>query len=67
MKLLWQSKTFWVQVITAVLGAIEAMGGTDVIPTEYQGAVLLFIAALNTIMRLLTTKPVTVQPSMVAK
>lgn len=61
MKPIWESKTLWLQVVTAILGGVEAIGGTDVIPAEYQGAALIGLAILNTILRLLTTQPVTLK------
>jgi len=60
MKPIWKSKTFWLQVITAILGAVEAIGGIDVIPAEYQGGALIALAILNTVFRLVTTEPVRV-------
>ena len=60
MKSIWLSKTFWVQIVTAILGAAEAMGGVDVIPAEYQGAFLIGLAVMNTVLRLMTDKGVRV-------
>ena len=58
-KSIFLSKVFWVNAITAILGALEASGVADVIHEDYQGYVIIAIAVLNALLRLVTYRPVT--------
>jgi len=52
----WQSRTFWVAVLTIVLGALQS--ATDVIPTAYAGTLLLVIGVVTLVLRFLTDQPI---------
>lgn len=54
-KKLWQSKTFWVNVIALIAMAVEAATGSTQVGVEEQGAAL---AIVNLILRLVTKEPV---------
>ena len=52
----WESRTFWVAVLTIVLGALQS--ATDVIPTAYAGTLLLVIGVATLVLRFLTDQPI---------
>lgn len=56
MKSWYQSKTMWFSVLLAMLGALEA--NARIIPTEWQGYVLIAVAGVSAVLRALTTQGV---------
>lgn len=58
MKRWWQSKTLWVQALTALLGGLEFAAGVQVVPDGYQGHLFLALAGLNAALRFVTREPV---------
>lgn len=61
MKPIWKSKTFWANLLSAVIGGLEVSGLVDVIPAEWQPLLVLGMAALNIALRMVTTEPVRVR------
>jgi hypothetical protein len=59
-KLLWHSKTFWLNALTATLGFLEV---TDLsfVPDGYEGYVVVAIGLINVWLRLITKEGVTLQ------
>ncbi len=57
------SKTFWVNLVTAVAGAITAIGGSELIQDNPQmvGIAATVMGIVNIILRLVTKAPVTVK------
>lgn len=62
MKSILASKTFWFNLLTGLAGAVEASGLVDVVPTEWQGPILIGMAGVNIVLRALTYQPVKVLP-----
>jgi hypothetical protein len=59
-KPVWESKTLWVNVLTAVAMIIAAaVAQPDLIPAEAMRYVVFALAAVNIILRLVTSQPVT--------
>lgn len=60
-KPLIKSKTFWANLITAAVGILVAVAGSDIIQQnpEYAGYAATAIAVMNVILRLMTKSPVT--------
>jgi len=52
----WDSRTFWVAVLTIILGALQS--AKDVIPPQYVGTLLLVIGVTALILRFLTDQPI---------
>lgn len=61
MKPIWQSKTLWINLISAVLSGIEAVGLADTVPDEHQLKFMTGLAVLNMVLRFLTTQQVKVR------
>ncbi|WP_306127945.1 hypothetical protein [Roseovarius sp. MMSF_3350] len=61
MKPIWQSKTLWINLISAVLSGVEAVNLTDTIPDEHQMKFMVGLAVLNMALRFLTKQQVTVR------
>ena len=59
-KPLTKSKTFWANLITAAVGILIAVAGSDIIQQnpEYAGYAATAIAVMNVILRLMTKEPV---------
>lgn len=55
-KPIWQSKTFWANLITVAIAVTTAIGG--LIP-ESAAVVATIVGVLNIALRVLTTQPVT--------
>jgi len=57
----WQSKTIWVNTITAVIALISALAGQDFIKENPQlvSLFVMLIAVLNAVLRWVTTLPLT--------
>jgi len=55
-KPIWQSKTFYVNLIAGVAMLAQAVTGKEVIPLAAQGSIL---AVVNVILRFVTKQPVT--------
>lgn len=54
-KSLFASKTFWINLIPALLELAQVVGDARLVPTEY---LLVATTVLNIVNRLLTTQPV---------
>lgn len=54
----WKSKTIWVQLLTAVIGGIEAAQVVQVVPHGYSGHLFLGLAAMNAALRFVTREPI---------
>ena len=52
-----RSRTLWAAIATAAVGA-ALTAAPEAMPTAYTGPSLMFIAALNAVLRVLTTQPV---------
>ncbi len=52
----WQSRTLWVNGLTAAVTILTWAGG--IVPPEWQPAVTLGLAAVNFALRFITTQPV---------
>ena len=52
---LWQSKTFWFNVVTMLIGIVQVISNTYPIPTEW---LALIVGIGNLFLRMLTDKPV---------
>lgn len=50
-----QSKTYWAAILLACLGALQTNVG--VIPADYQGWTLIFVAGLMAALREYTSQP----------
>ena len=61
MKSIFASKTFWVNLITAVVSVLEEMGIINIIPAEYQMYFISGLALLNILLRMVTSKAVTIR------
>lgn len=55
-KTIWQSKTFWVNVIAGVGLLIQAATGKEIVSLALQGQIL---AIVNVALRFITKQPVT--------
>lgn len=53
MKSKWRSKTFWVAVVTILVGAGQSAAQNPVL-TEYSGTILACIGVLNLFLRFVT-------------
>ena len=60
-KTIWASKTFWANLIAAVIGGLEVTRVIDYLTPEQQTAFAVGMAVLNIILRYVTTKPVTLK------
>jgi hypothetical protein len=60
-----KSKTFWVNLATAVAGVLITLGGSDLIQDNPQmaGIFATVIGVTNVLLRLVTSEPVKVLPS----
>lgn len=58
MKRWWQSKTIWVQIVTAAVGGLEAAQAVQVVPAGYEGHLFVTLAMLNAVLRFVTREPV---------
>jgi drug/metabolite transporter (DMT)-like permease len=56
----YQSKTIWAAVITGVAGVAMAVIGEGVVNEQVAGGILIAVGLLNTVLRRLTTKPLTI-------
>lgn len=61
MKSIFASKTFWVNLITAVVSVLEEMGIINIIPAEYQMYFISGLALLNILLRMVTSQAVTIR------
>lgn len=61
MKPIWKSRTFWTNTIAAVLAGVEISGMSNVIPPEHDLAFVIGLAALNAVLRYMTTQPVRIK------
>lgn len=63
-KSIFRSKTFWVNLITVVAGLATTIGGSDLIQDNPQaaGIAATVLGVVNVILRLATSKPVSVMP-----
>lgn len=59
MKPWYKSKTLWVQIITAILGGLEAAQAVQIVPAGYEGHFFVALAVLNAALRFVTTEAVT--------
>jgi hypothetical protein len=61
-KSIFQSKTFWINAITAVAGILTTIGGSDLIQQNPQaaGVMAIVIGVANVLLRLVTKQPVKV-------
>lgn len=57
----WHSRTLWVAALTVLIGALESPGAIDLVPEPYEPYLLIFLGALNGLLRALTTTAVTVR------
>lgn len=59
-KPLRKSKTFWINLITAVAGIATAVGGSDLVQQnpEYAGIAATVLGVVNIFMRFVTKEPV---------
>ncbi len=57
-----KSKTFWVNLITAIAGVATSIGGSEIIQAnpEYAGYAATVLGVVNIFLRFITTKKVTV-------
>lgn len=57
-----QSKTFWINLITAIAGVATSIGGSDIIQQnpEFAGFAATGLGIMNIFLRFITTKKVTV-------
>lgn len=62
-KPLWQSKTFWVNLISATIAILEGQQITNIIPADWQAEVIALVFALNIALRYITTQPVSLTGS----
>lgn len=60
-KTLWETKTFWLNLVAGILVALEELGKTDAIPHEYMPLAYGFVAFANIVLRAYTSKPVEVR------
>lgn len=62
-KPIMQSKTFWVNMITAIAGIVTSLGASDLIADnpQYAGIAATVIGVVNVILRLMTKTPVTIK------
>ncbi len=58
MKKLRQSKTFWVNLMIIVVGAISGVVGTDTLSPMTVGYLAAATGVINIVLRVLTGKPV---------
>lgn len=60
-KRLRNSKTFWINLITAIAGVAAAVGGSDLIQQnpQYAGIAATVLGVVNIFMRFITKDPVT--------
>ena len=56
----YQSKTIWAAVITGVAGVAMAVIGEGMVNEQVAGGILIAVGLLNTVLRMLTTKPLTI-------
>lgn len=58
-----KSKTFWVNIITALVGVVTVLGGSDLIKDNPQiaGIGATALGVLNVILRLITVSPVSIK------
>lgn len=54
----WTSKTIWIQIITALIGGLEAAQVVQVVPHGYSGHLFLGLALLNAALRFITREPI---------
>ena len=60
-KSLFQSKTFWLNALTAAAAILTALTGmTDVIPPVVMPYIIAGLAGVNIVLRIVTTQPVAV-------
>lgn len=59
-KLIWQSKTFWLNALTAAAGILVVVVGSDVVKDHPQLVGYLAIAqgVINVFLRMITSEPV---------
>jgi len=55
-----RSKTFWFNAALILLGTIQQIGVIELLPEPYGPALLQIVGAVNTMLRFVTTSPVTV-------
>ena len=58
-KVFWESKTFWVNVGAAALEIVQMLGAANVIPS---GTLTLAMAAVNILLRRITSTPMKFLP-----
>lgn len=59
MKPIWQSKTFWANLIAATVAVAEETNMIDLLPAEYQTLFTIALAVANIALRMVTVEPVT--------
>ena len=62
-KSLWQSKTFWVNAITAAAAVLTTLVDTPVIADNPKivGVIVTTLSVVNIVLRLITSQPIQVQ------
>lgn len=58
-KSLLASKTLWVNVLTAAAAVLTALSGSELIPATVMPYIVVGLAAVNILLRTITTQPVT--------
>lgn len=64
-KSLFASRTFWLNALTFAAALLTALSGmTEAIPPAFMPHIVAALAAVNIALRMVTTQPVTISPTL---
>jgi len=66
-KSLWTSKTFWFNVLAAIVALATVFGYKGELPAEWETYVTMAVVIINIVLRFITKDPVTVNMSKVGQ